>query len=773
MLAKEIELEKVKAEHASAIPYSSSKTDVKAKIPKLPPFNEQRDNMDAYLKRFERFAESAGWDHDRWATNLSALLQGTALDVYSRLSSIEAINYEILRESLLKRFQLTEEGFRLKFRKSTPEKGETASQFATRINNYLTRWMDLAKIDETYEGIRDLFLREQFMNSVNKNLQIFLKEHKVKSIAEMAELAEQYHEAHGSFSETNKPKSEVEVDNLSSSNNQTVPRDRDQKAYTTKERFCYFCHSSDHFVRNCPKKMNSRPKTAGLVDRGRGRGSSGWNISGRGQGRYQNESSDWSGKNDRSTDDNSPKSTASCILPEEGTHECCFIDNKVQLKCGHDLPLLSAACKGNNSQWVRNSSTGMPVETWYVGKHRVSVLRDSGCSTAVVKRSLVEPNQFTGNYQHCILIDGTLKKVEVANIYVDTPFYEGQLEGLCMKQPIYDLIIGNTSGVRDPFVENISQLSDSDMAKQTILSNSDQGSSKDTVEVEQGVQMRAPRDKKKGKVEHLIVENQTVDIVDVAQGVQTRAQNEDEGRVQSPKAVYDVAQGVQSKAQKEKEIGNVQSLKVVDQIVATVDVAQSVLTQFQKERDTVKVQYSYVVKQVEDVTELTQDVQMRFQEEKEKGKIKPLEAANQIADITPVKIKEAQNGNETFSVPIRIAESDEKKAVNNGSIPRYVEESSILYREYQSEDVEHGKLFKQSVVPKEYRQHSLRLENDTILSEHLGITQVTDKIQSDSHWPVVQHENIRYYCSSCDVCKRTLFKGKILKVPIIDMPRYV
>ena len=180
MLAKEIELEKVKAEHTSATPYSSSTTDVKAKIPKLPPFNEQRDNMDAYLKRFERFAESAGWNHDRWATNLSALLQRTALDVYSRLSSIEVINYEILRESPLKRCQLTEEGFRLKFRKSTPEKGETASQFATRINNYLTRWMDLAKVDETYEGIRDLFLREQFMNSVNKNLQVFLKIHKVK-----------------------------------------------------------------------------------------------------------------------------------------------------------------------------------------------------------------------------------------------------------------------------------------------------------------------------------------------------------------------------------------------------------------------------------------------------------------------------------------------------------------------------------------------------------------------------------------------------------------
>ena len=38
-----------------------------------------------------------------------------------------------------------------------------------------------------------------------------------------------------------------------------------------------------------------------------------------------------------------------------------------------------------------------------------------------------------------------------------------------MKQPIYDLIIGNINGVNDSFVENISLLSDSDMSKLTGL----------------------------------------------------------------------------------------------------------------------------------------------------------------------------------------------------------------------------------------------------------------------------------------------------------------
>ncbi|XP_069119292.1 uncharacterized protein [Argopecten irradians] len=43
----------------------------------------------------------------------------------------------------------------------------------------------------------------------------------------------------------------------------------------------------------------------------------------------------------------------------------------------------------------------------------------------------------------CILIDGTERKFRLAKIDVDTPFYVGELEVMCMKDPIYDLVIGN------------------------------------------------------------------------------------------------------------------------------------------------------------------------------------------------------------------------------------------------------------------------------------------------------------------------------------------
>ena len=124
--------------------------------------------MDAYLKRLERFAKNVKWPAEECTTNLSALLQGNDLDVYSRVSVEVAIDYDELRKALLKRYQLTEEGFRQQICNSKKEVGETAGQFVIRLNNYLSRWIELGKVTETFNGLRDLLLREQFLSVSHK-----------------------------------------------------------------------------------------------------------------------------------------------------------------------------------------------------------------------------------------------------------------------------------------------------------------------------------------------------------------------------------------------------------------------------------------------------------------------------------------------------------------------------------------------------------------------------------------------------------------------------
>lgn len=121
--------------------------------------------------------------------------------------------------------------------------------------------------------------------------------------------------------------------------------------------------------------------------------------------------------------------------------DCCFQGNWVKLLCGHELSIVGNACQGCNT---------MSVYDGYVGKVLVTVLRDTGWSDVVVKRELVQDNQLTDEYQRCVLIDGTVRKFPVTEICIDTPFLSGPIKALCMNKQVYDLIIENVIGARNP-----------------------------------------------------------------------------------------------------------------------------------------------------------------------------------------------------------------------------------------------------------------------------------------------------------------------------------
>ena len=150
----EDELEKLEAQKALTQPGET----IKAKSPRIPAVKEGKDEMDSYLLRFERYATAQKWEPDTWATGLSELLQGKALEVYALIPKEDALNYDKLKEALLKRYELTEEGFKRKYKKCRPENGETFQQFTTRMNSHFTRWIDMASIEKSYEGLQDLIL---------------------------------------------------------------------------------------------------------------------------------------------------------------------------------------------------------------------------------------------------------------------------------------------------------------------------------------------------------------------------------------------------------------------------------------------------------------------------------------------------------------------------------------------------------------------------------------------------------------------------------------
>ena len=106
---------------------------------------------------------------------------------------------------MLKLHQLTEEGFRLKFRDSKLEQGETVFQFMARLVRYFSRWTEMAEVDGTFESLMDLIIREQFIQTCSPELALFLKEQMLKSRAEVTKYAEEYIEAHGGFITSRRP----------------------------------------------------------------------------------------------------------------------------------------------------------------------------------------------------------------------------------------------------------------------------------------------------------------------------------------------------------------------------------------------------------------------------------------------------------------------------------------------------------------------------------------------------------------------------------------
>ena len=336
------------------------------------------------------------------------------------------MNYDKLKVALLKRYELTEEGFKRKYKKCRPENGETFQQFTTRMKSYFTRWIDMASIEKSYEGLQDLILREQLTFICNRDLELFLREREPKSLEQASKLADQYKEARYvdivSLTYKNNERSRSRSNSESRSRSRSpISRGPNQgnQGYPRPRVRCYNC-GGPHVRRFCPQLKQGIMK-AGAVDYRRSRSPTR-------KVTFQTQEPEVP-KEETAKDGNQnaePKVCGACLILTDAVNYSQATTNEremVKTSVGSPIKVSSVS-----------SLSEMSTVQGFVGEKPVEVLRDTGCSGVIVSKDLVPESAYTGRSQTMVMVDYSSRVVPEVKVSIDTPYYKGKEGGLQQQQ---------------------------------------------------------------------------------------------------------------------------------------------------------------------------------------------------------------------------------------------------------------------------------------------------------------------------------------------------
>lgn len=163
---------------------------------------QETDEIEAYLTTFERLMVAHKIERKNWPYRLAPQLTGRAQQAFAAMDVECTGDYDAVKAAILRRYDVNTETYRRRFREIKKKPNESYRELGTRMTDVVRKWTRECTSKAT---LLEVIQIEQFLNVVPTDLQIHLKEKKPSTLAQAAQLADDYVEARRPTSQSNTP----------------------------------------------------------------------------------------------------------------------------------------------------------------------------------------------------------------------------------------------------------------------------------------------------------------------------------------------------------------------------------------------------------------------------------------------------------------------------------------------------------------------------------------------------------------------------------------
>nr|NP_001090219.1 uncharacterized protein LOC779121 [Xenopus laevis]AAH70997.1 MGC79993 protein [Xenopus laevis] len=155
------------------------------------PVMDKDSDLDTFLQSFEKTCRQYQLPREQWARHLTPGLKGKALAAFVELPPELDGNYDELKKALIKKYNLTPEVYRRKFRALHKEPMDSYSDAVSNLRTTFRQWIKGLSI-ETLADLEDLMVKDQFLHICPAEVRQFVVDREPKTADKAAEIADTY-----------------------------------------------------------------------------------------------------------------------------------------------------------------------------------------------------------------------------------------------------------------------------------------------------------------------------------------------------------------------------------------------------------------------------------------------------------------------------------------------------------------------------------------------------------------------------------------------------